>query len=116
MDPVTKYVPALKETGYDGVPIKHVLQMSSGVRFNEDYGDYDSDINRMGRMIAFNTSIDEFVASIDSERGSGQYNHYVSMDTQVLAMVLRKAAPTAELHPRPRSMWPKFWIGTVRDR
>jgi CubicO group peptidase (beta-lactamase class C family) len=39
-DPVTDYVPFLKGTGYDKVPIKHVLQMSSGIGFNENYGDF----------------------------------------------------------------------------
>jgi len=88
---VSDYVPTLRGTGYDGVSIKDVLQMSSGVRFNEDYGDFFSDINRMGRAIAFNTSLDEFVASLRRERVPGTYNKYVSMDTQVLGMVLRQA-------------------------
>jgi hypothetical protein len=34
--------------------------MSSGVRFNEDYRDYESDINRFGRTIAFGTSMAKF--------------------------------------------------------
>ena len=35
-----------KDTGYEGVSIKNLLQMSSGIEFNEDYGDcllYTSD-------------------------------------------------------------------------
>ena len=36
-DPVTNYLEDFKKTGYDGVSIKDVLQMSSGVLFNEDY-------------------------------------------------------------------------------
>ena len=51
--PVTDYVPELIGTGYDLVPIKDILQMSSGVRFNEDYADFNSDINRFSRAIAF---------------------------------------------------------------
>ncbi len=88
-DPVTKYVPVLKGSGYDGVSIKDVLQMSSGVRWNEDYADVNSDISRMGRAIALNTSLDEFTATLEREREPGTLNHYVSMDTQVLGMVLR---------------------------
>ncbi len=34
---VSDYVPILRGTGYEGVSIKDVLQMSSGIRFNEDY-------------------------------------------------------------------------------
>jgi len=90
-DPVTQYVPRLKGSGYDGVPIKHVLQMSSGIRFDEDYAAFFSDINRMGRAIALNRPLDEFVASLESEYEPGTRHRYVSMDSQVLGMVLREA-------------------------
>ncbi|WP_150121487.1 serine hydrolase, partial [Sulfitobacter sp. HI0023] len=43
-DPVTQYAPALEGTAYDGATIRNVLNMASGVTFNEDYLDYDSDI------------------------------------------------------------------------
>jgi len=91
MDPVTQYVPDLAGSGYDGVPLKHVLQMSSGVRFDEDYDAFFSDINRMGRTIALGTPIADFVGSLRNEVPPGTRHHYVSMDTQVLAMVLREA-------------------------
>lgn len=91
MEPVSAYAPFLKKSGYNGVPIKHVLQMSSGVRFNEDYGDFNSDINRMGRAFALNTPFDDFVVSLTSEKKPGTFNHYVSMDTQVLGILLREA-------------------------
>ncbi|MDN4502356.1 serine hydrolase [Alteromonadaceae bacterium BrNp21-10] len=88
---VTDYVPELKGSGYDGVRIKDVLQMSSGVRFNEDYGDYNSDINRFSRTVAFGQPLDEFVKTLEREREPGTYHHYVSIDTQVLGMVLTRA-------------------------
>jgi CubicO group peptidase (beta-lactamase class C family) len=34
-DPVTRYVRRLRDSAYDGVSIKHVLQMSSGARWGE---------------------------------------------------------------------------------
>ena len=89
--PVDDYVPALKGTGYEGVSIKDVLQMSSGIRFDENYDDSFSDINRLGRAIALGSSLDAFVASLKRERTPGRFHHYVSMDTQVLGMVLRGA-------------------------
>jgi len=89
--PVTDYLPLLKNSGYNGVSIKNVLQMSSGVRFNEDYGDFNSDINKMGRYFALNMPLADFVASLKAERKQGTYHHYVSMDTQVLGMILREA-------------------------
>ena len=88
---VTDYVPELVGSGYAGVSIKDVLQMSSGVRFNEDYGDFNSDINRFSRASALGTSLDDFSASLVREREPGTYHHYVSIDTQVLGMVLTRA-------------------------
>jgi CubicO group peptidase (beta-lactamase class C family) len=88
--PITDYLPQLKGTGYDGVQIKNILQMSSGVRFNEDYGDFNSDINRFGRTIALGSSLEEFCKSLNNERPPGTYHHYVSIDTQVLGMLLAK--------------------------
>jgi CubicO group peptidase (beta-lactamase class C family) len=90
-EPVSDYVPRLRGTGYDGVAIKDILQMSSGIRFTEDYGDSWSDINRLGRALALGSSMDGFVASLQREREPGTYNHYVSTDTQVLGMLLRQA-------------------------
>lgn len=89
--PVTKLVPELKGTGYDGASIKNVLQMSSGVRFNEDYGDFNSDINRMGRILALGGSFDEFAKTLENERKPGTFLHYVSIDTHVIGMVLSHA-------------------------
>jgi len=112
-DPVTDYVSFLKGTGYDNVPIKHVLQMSSGIGFNENYGDFNSDINRLGRLLALNTSIDEFVASLKNIREPGTYNQYVSMDTQVLSMVLREVTGKTISDYMEEKLWKK--IGTESD-
>lgn len=89
--PVSDYVPALAGSGYEGVEIKDILQMSSGIRFNEDYGDFFSDINRLGWAIALNRPLDHLVSTLPRERTPGTYHHYVSTDTQVLGMLLRRA-------------------------
>ena len=91
MQPVTDYLPELEGSGYDGVPIKHLLQMSSGVGFNEDYGDPSSDINRMGRAMAMGSSLLEFAATLKRVREPGTLQHYVSIDTQVLGTILVRA-------------------------
>ena len=45
-DPVTRYLPALAGGGYDGVNVRQLLTMTSGVRWNEDYFNPDSDVAR----------------------------------------------------------------------
>lgn len=42
---VTDYLPRLKGSAYDQATIRNVLQMSSGVQWNEDYADRKSDVN-----------------------------------------------------------------------
>lgn len=46
-EPVTKYIPELAGSGYDGVSIAQLLTMTSGVKWNEDYADPNSDVARM---------------------------------------------------------------------
>lgn len=97
-DAVETYVPALKNSAYEGVSIRNVLNMASGVRFNEDYMDPKSDINKMGRVLGLGRSMDNFAAGL-TERDSapGERWKYVSIDTHVAAMVLR-AATGKSLH------------------
>ena len=46
-DPVTRYIPGLKGSAYDGVTVRQLLTMTSGVKWNEDYTDPNSDVARM---------------------------------------------------------------------
>ena len=91
-DPVTKFVPSLKGSAYDGASIRNVLNMASGVTFDEDYLDYDSDINRMGRVIALGGTLDQFTIDLkESFATPGDIWQYVSIDTHVIGMVVRGA-------------------------
>jgi CubicO group peptidase (beta-lactamase class C family) len=90
--PVTEYVPALKGSGYDGVPIKDILQMSSGVHFNEDYASWASDISIMfAKSFVLGSPINAYAQGLRSERRSGEAFNYISVDTQVLGMLLVRA-------------------------
>jgi len=91
-DPVTKYAPSLAGTAYDAATIRNVLQMSSGVTFDEDYLDFNSDINRMGRVIALGGTMDSFAEGLsETFIAPGAQWKYVSIDTHILGMVIRGA-------------------------
>jgi len=105
--PVDQYAPQLKGGGYEGVSLKSVLQMSSGVRFNEDYGDLKSDIVRL--VVAFLTgSVNDFVASLPNELKPGTFNRYVSADTQVLGMVLQGATGKSLVDYGYEKLWSRL--------
>ncbi|WP_299351597.1 serine hydrolase [uncultured Shimia sp.] len=91
-DPVVKYATSLKGGAYDGASIRDVLQMSSGIVFDEDYLDFNSDINRMSRVLALGGSMDQFAAGLkETFIEPGTQWQYVSIDTHVLSMVIRGA-------------------------
>jgi hypothetical protein len=114
---VTDYLPDFKGTGYDNVRIKDVLQMSSGVGFNGDYGDFNSDINVMGRYFALGMPMADFAKRLKREREPGTFNHYVSIDTQVLGMILVKATRKSISEYMNEKLWSQlnaeddaYWI------
>ncbi|RYG90635.1 class C beta-lactamase-related serine hydrolase [Loktanella sp. IMCC34160] len=89
---VTDYAPSLAGSAYDGATLRDVLQMSSGVTFDEDYLDFNSDINKMGRVLALGGSMDAFAAGQDESFATpGTVWQYVSIDTHVIGMVVRGA-------------------------
>lgn len=46
-DPVTRYIPQLAGSAYEGVTVRQLAMMTSGVKWNEDYTDPASDVARM---------------------------------------------------------------------
>jgi CubicO group peptidase (beta-lactamase class C family) len=46
-DPLTRYVPQLKGGAYEGVSIRNILQMASGVKWDETYTDPKSDRRKL---------------------------------------------------------------------
>lgn len=87
---VDSYLPELIGSGYEGVRIKDVLQMSSGVKFNENYRAFMSDINKWGRSFAFGRSQNKFASTLVREEEPGTHLHYVSINTHVLGMIIVK--------------------------
>lgn len=104
-DPVTQYVPELKGSAYDGVSLKDVLQMSSGASWNEDYSDWNSDINRFARAFAMGSSLDHFITTLKRERTAGTYHRYNSMDTQVLGFLLRRTTGLSNADYLESKLW-----------
>lgn len=89
--PIETYLPQLKGTAYEGATVANILNMASGVRFNEDYMDPKSDINDMGRVLGLGGSMDKYTETLlERQYEPGTVWQYVSIDTHVAAMALRK--------------------------
>lgn len=50
-DPVTRYIPGLAGSAYEGVTVRQLATMTSGVAWNEDYTDPNSDVAQMNRFV-----------------------------------------------------------------
>jgi len=90
--PVIQYVPSLVGSAYENASIRNVMQMATGVTFDEEYLDFWSDINKMGRVLALGQSMDSFAEALDETFVEpGTQWKYVSIDTHILSMVIRGA-------------------------
>jgi CubicO group peptidase (beta-lactamase class C family) len=103
-DPIRRYLPELTSPTFDGVTIRHVLQMSSGVRFDEDYQDPASDINRMVRLVP-PMSFLEFINTLARDRAPGTFNHYASINTQLLGLLLIRVTGEPLTDYMTRHLW-----------
>ena len=92
-DRAEKYVTELEGSPYGETAIRHLLTMSSGVRFTETYSGSD-DVATLARLSVLGES-DGGAATVmpfrTRDRPSGERFHYSSAETQVLGLVLRAA-------------------------
>lgn len=89
-DQVTDYLPQLLSTAYEGVTIKQLLQMSSGLQWNEDYLDSTSDISAVCQLIVDGKagSILDYMSKLPREAEPGTRFNYKTGETHIEAEVL----------------------------
>jgi CubicO group peptidase (beta-lactamase class C family) len=81
------FIPELKANGFEGVTIEHVLQMTSGIDFNESY------VNPFGTVAKFyyGRQLEKYTLKLKVKRPPGTEWEYVSGDTQLLGLLLTRA-------------------------
>lgn len=91
-DRVAMYVRELRGTEYGRTPIRALLQMASGVRFDENYADTSSDIYRLAN-IALSGEGSLAAVKVFNQRVAepGERFSYSSADTLVLGLVVAAA-------------------------
>ena len=109
-DHVTRYVPSLAGSGYDGVSVRDVLMMASGVKWTETYTDPTSDRRQLleAQISQIPGSLMRVMSALPRVAQPGAVNNYNTGETQVAAEVLRNATgrPLATyLHDR---IWGRF--------
>jgi CubicO group peptidase (beta-lactamase class C family) len=88
-DKVTDYIPHLKGSSYEDVSIRNVLQMASGVKWNEDYADPQSDVNKTLPYTVLDLL--RFLGTKPRESEPGRRFNYNTGETSLMGAVLRSA-------------------------
>jgi CubicO group peptidase (beta-lactamase class C family) len=92
-EPVTRYIPELTGSGYDGVTIAQLLTMTSGVKWNENYTDPKSDVARMFTLEP-PPGMDPTVAymrTLPRETAPGAKFVYKTGETNLIGVLVAKA-------------------------
>lgn len=86
-EPITKYIPELSKNGFDSVTIEHVLQMTTGLDFNESY------VNPFGHAASFyyGTNLRKEISKLKLKEKPGTKFDYVSGNSQLLGLILERA-------------------------
>jgi CubicO group peptidase (beta-lactamase class C family) len=87
------YAPGLQGTEYGNTPLRHLLTMSSGVQFREDYDGQDDSARLSRATFVGQSEGGASVAKLFNRRiaAPGERWYYASAETFVLALVLRQA-------------------------
>jgi CubicO group peptidase (beta-lactamase class C family) len=91
-DKVSVYLPELAGRPYGDSTVLSLLQMASGIQFDETYSNPLADINMLFyRTFIFNQRINSVAASHARLRAPSTQFNYVSSDSQILSQVLARA-------------------------
>lgn len=93
---VVAYVPELAASGYDGVRVRDVVTMTTGVDWDEDYRDPTSRATQLiGAFAASPTRSRALLTSIGRRHDPGEQFAYCTADSQVLDWVRERATGLA---------------------
>lgn len=92
-DPVTRYLPALRGSAYDGVTVEQVATMTSGVKWNEDYTSATSDVARMLMVTPVPGELQSvtYAKTLTREVPAGSKWVYKTLETNLLGDIVAAA-------------------------
>lgn len=99
-DPVTRYIPELAGSAYEGVSVRQLATMTSGVAWDEDYTDPESDVAQMNRFVLEYgpDAIVEQMKRLEREAPPGETWVYKTGETNLIGLLIENAIglPLAE--------------------
>ena len=106
-DRVTDYIPDLKGSAYDSVTIRHLLTMTTGVRWNENYTDPNSDIAKFSTDSiepGMNATV-SYMRRLPAEAEPGKKWVYSTGETHLLGVLVSYATGQTLSHYLSSKIW-----------
>lgn len=112
-DPVTKYVPELTGSAYDGVKISDALKMRGGLTWDENFSDPNSDIAKFSKIIDEDGSLIPLLRSLRRVAPINTKFHYNTGEASLLGLVVQRATGKSEADYLSQKVWAPY--GMERD-
>ncbi|WP_430420662.1 serine hydrolase domain-containing protein [Phenylobacterium sp.] len=108
--PVTDYIPELKGSGYDGVTVRQLLMMSSGVKWNEDYVDPNSDVSRSTTlpMEPGKNSLVTYMSRLPRAHPPGTMFNYSTGETDLVGILVSNAVGKSVSEYASEKIWKPY--------
>ena len=106
-DTVSRYIPDLRGSAYDGVSIRQLLMMTSGVRWNEDYEDPEADVakfNNAKPTKGMDATV-SYMRTLPRAHEPGTVWHYNTGETNLIGVLVSSAVGK----PLARYLEEKLW-------
>ena len=88
-DPIVKYLPRLAGSEYGESRVQDILQMASGIAWNEDYEDPESDVARAAALNG--VALADYLVQLPRVAPPGTRFNYNTAESNLLGEVLRSA-------------------------
>lgn len=109
-DPIVDYLPGLAGSAYEGVSIRQVLNMTSGVAWNEDYEDPNSDVAKFSSEPSLDGSdpVVAYMARLPREAEPGTKWVYKTGETNLVGSLVRGATGKSMSDYLTEKVWQPF--------
>jgi CubicO group peptidase (beta-lactamase class C family) len=114
-EPVTDYEPELKSTAWDGVTLRQLIQHTSGVSWNEDYKNPESDFSKLTQCEARPGTYDcvrTLVTQVKRAHEPGEVWSYNSGGAWLLGDVLERATGMPLAAYLQRTIWKPYGMAS----
>lgn len=114
--PITRYLPELVGSAYDGVTVRQLLTMTSGVAWNEDYEDPNSDVARFFGKRELPAGVDptlDYMRRLPRVATPGARWHYSTGETSLVGVLVSRATGQSLAQFLSNTLWKPY--GFERD-